>query len=162
VLLSARKTREKSFDFLPPDIHRLPSPQVISTSIKEIDSVMKYKFPTSLSVAALLAFFVLTGQSFKANAQDATQRVQITAKRFDFTPGDITLKKGVPVVLVLTSDDVPHGLKFKDLNVVVVAKKGQTSEVAFTPDKVGTFVGQCSVFCGSGHGSMKMTLHVTE
>jgi cytochrome c oxidase subunit 2 len=53
-------------------------------------------------------------------------------------------------------------LKFKDLNVVVTAKKGQTSEVTFTPDKVGTFVGQCSVFCGSGHGSMKMTLHVTE
>jgi cytochrome c oxidase subunit II len=115
---------------------------------------MKYKFPTLLS--AVFAFFVLAGQSFKANAQDAPQRIQITAKRFDYTPGEITLKKGVPVVLVLTSEDVPHGLKFKDLNVVVVAKKGQTSEVAFTPDKAGTFVGQCSVFCGSGHGSMKI------
>jgi cytochrome c oxidase subunit II len=123
---------------------------------------MKRKFSTSLSVVTLLAFVVLTGQQFKANAQDAPQRIQITAKRFDYTPGEITLKKGVPVVLVLTSEDVPHGLKFKDLNVVVVAKKGQTSEVAFTPDKAGTFVGQCSVFCGSGHGSMKMTLNVTE
>jgi cytochrome c oxidase subunit II len=123
---------------------------------------MKRKFSTSLSVVTLLAFVVLTGQQFKANAQDAPQRIEITAKRFDYTPGEITLKKGVPVVLVLTSEDVPHGLKFKDLNVVVVAKKGQTSEVAFTPDKAGTFVGQCSVFCGSGHGSMKMTLHVTE
>jgi cytochrome c oxidase subunit 2 len=123
---------------------------------------MKRKFSTSLFVVTLLAFVVLTGQQFKANAQDAPQRIQITAKRFDYTPGEITLKKGVPVVLVLTSEDVPHGLKFKDLNVVVVAKKGQTSEVAFTPDKAGTFVGQCSVFCGSGHGSMKMTLHVTE
>jgi cytochrome c oxidase subunit 2 len=123
---------------------------------------MKHKFSTSLSVVTLLAFVVLTGQHFKANAQDAPQRIQITAKRFDYTPGEITLKKGVPVVLVLTSEDVPHGVKFKDLNVVVVAKKGQTSEVAFTPDKAGTFVGQCSVFCGSGHGSMKMTLHVTE
>lgn len=123
---------------------------------------MKHKFSNSLSVVTLLAFVVLTGQQFKANAQDAPQRIEITAKRFDYTPGEITLKKGVPVVLVLTSEDVPHGLKFKDLNVVVVAKKGQTSEVAFTPDKAGTFVGQCSVFCGSGHGSMKMTLHVTE
>ena len=123
---------------------------------------MKRKFSTSLSVVTLLAFVVLTGQQFKANAQDAPQRIEITAKRFDYTPGEITLKKGVPVVLVLTSEDVPHGVKFKDLNVVVVAKKGQTSEVAFTPDKAGTFVGQCSVFCGSGHGSMKMTLHVTE
>jgi cytochrome c oxidase subunit 2 len=53
-------------------------------------------------------------------------------------------------------------LKFKELNVAVNAKKGQTNEVAFTPDRVGTFIGQCSVFCGSGHGHMKMTLHVTE
>jgi len=123
---------------------------------------MKHKRSTSSYIAALLAFVVLTGQHFKANAQDAPQRIQITAKRFDFTPGEITLKKGVPVVLVLTSEDVSHGVKFKDLNVVVMAKKGQTSEVAFTPDKAGTFVGHCSVFCGSGHGSMKMTLHVTE
>jgi cytochrome c oxidase subunit II len=123
---------------------------------------MKHKLPTSLYATALLAFLVLTGQQFNANAQDAPKRIEITAKRFDFTPGDITLKKGEPVVLVLTSEDVPHGLKFKELNVVVTAKKGQTNEVTFTPDKVGTFVGQCSVFCGSGHGSMKMTLHVTE
>jgi len=81
---------------------------------------------------------------------------------FDFTPGEITLKKGEPVVLVLTSADVDHGVKFKELHVDVKAKKGQTSEVTFTPDQVGTFVGQCSVFCGSGHGSMKMILHVTE
>jgi len=123
---------------------------------------MKHKLSTSLYIAALLALFIPTGQRVHANAQDAPQRVQITAKRFDFTPGEITLKKGVPVVLVLTSTDVDHGLKFKELHIDIKAKKGQTSEVTFTPDQVGTFVGQCSVFCGSGHGSMKMTLHVTE
>jgi cytochrome c oxidase subunit 2 len=96
------------------------------------------------------------------SAQESGQRIEIVAKRFDFTPGDITLKKGVPATIVLTSSDVDHGLKFKELNVVVNAKKGQTKEVTFTPDKTGTFVGQCSVFCGSGHGNMKMTLHVTE
>jgi cytochrome c oxidase subunit 2 len=123
---------------------------------------MKRKLSTSLHVAALLPIFAVIGPHFDASAQDAQRRIQITAKRFDFTPGDITLKKGVPVVLVLTSEDVPHGLKFKELNVVVTAKKGQTNEIAFTPDRVGTFIGQCSVFCGSGHGHMKMTLHVTE
>jgi cytochrome c oxidase subunit 2 len=122
---------------------------------------MKRKLSASLYVF-LLAFFVVIGHAFNGGAQDVPQRVQITAKRFDFTPGDITLKKGVPVVLVLSSEDVAHGLKFKELNVVVTAKKGQTNEVAFTPDRVGTFIGQCSVFCGSGHGHMKLTLHVTE
>jgi len=44
--------------------------------------------------------------------------------------------------------------------VTISAKKGETKEVTFTPDKTGDFTGQCSVFCGSGHGAMKMTLHV--
>jgi cytochrome c oxidase subunit 2 len=108
----------------------------------------------------LLVLLFATAGYFKAEA--APQRIEIVAKRFSFAPGEITLKKGVPVVLVLTSADVAHGLKFKDLNLVVNVKKGQTNEVTFTPDKVGTFIGQCSVFCGSGHGSMKFTLHVTE
>jgi cytochrome c oxidase subunit II len=121
---------------------------------------MKRKFTSLLFAVVFAVFFVATGQYF--HAEDAPKRIEITAKRFDFTPGDITLKKGEPVVLVLKSEDVDHGLKFKELNVSVTAKKGQTGEVKFTPDKAGTFVGQCSVFCGSGHGSMKMTLHVTE
>jgi cytochrome c oxidase subunit II len=121
---------------------------------------MKRKLTTLIFAATLFGMFVFTGQYF--HAEDAPKRIEITAKRFDFTPGDITLKKGLPVVIVLTSADVDHGLKFKELNLVLTAKKGQTKEIAFTPDKVGTFVGQCSVFCGSGHGSMKMTMHVTE
>jgi cytochrome c oxidase subunit 2 len=40
--------------------------------------------------------------------------------------------------------------------------KGATTEVQFTPEKTGNFVGHCSVFCGGGHGSMKLTLHVVE
>lgn len=94
--------------------------------------------------------------------QSAPRRIEITAKRFEFTPGEIDLKKGVPVVLVLTSKDVSHGLKFKELNLNIKAKKGESSEVTFTPEQVGTFIGECSVFCGSGHGSMKLTLHVSE
>jgi cytochrome c oxidase subunit 2 len=72
------------------------------------------------------------------------------------------LKKGEPVVLVLKSADVAHGIRFKELGIETKIGKGQTSELAFTPDKTGTFVGQCSVFCGSGHGGMKLTLHVVE
>ena len=97
-----------------------------------------------------------------AFGQAAPRRIEVTAKRFDFTPGEITLKKGEPVVLVLKSADVPHGVRFRELGVTVKAAKGQTSEVSFTPDKTGTFIGHCSVFCGSGHGSMTLTLHVVE
>jgi cytochrome c oxidase subunit II len=93
---------------------------------------------------------------------DTPQRIAVSAKKFSYTPAEITLKKGEPVVLVLTTEDVTHGLKFKELNLNTKIQKGKPSELAFTPAKVGDFVGHCSVFCGSGHGTMTLTLHVTE
>lgn len=117
------------------------------------------KFFPSLFSAVLLVGIAF---SYYSRAQGAPQRVEIVAQRFRFTPGEITLKKGVPIVLVLTSKDVNHGLKFKELNLNIMIKKGQINEVPFTPEQAGNFVGQCSSFCGSGHGSMKLMLHVTE
>jgi cytochrome c oxidase subunit 2 len=108
-----------------------------------------------------LAFSSLVLSGF-APAPDAPRRLDVTVKKFAYTPSEITLKKGEPVVLVLTTQDVTHGLKFKELNLNTKIEKGKPSELAFTPDKVGDFVGHCSVFCGSGHGSMTLTLHVTE
>jgi cytochrome c oxidase subunit 2 len=93
---------------------------------------------------------------------EAPRRIEVSVKKFAYTPAEITVKKGEPVVLVLTTEDVTHGLKFKDLNLNAKFEKGRPSELAFTPDEVGDFVGHCSVFCGSGHGSMTLTLHVTE
>lgn len=123
---------------------------------------MKLKF--ALSATAIFAVMLLATPVLAQTAlsQAAPRRVEVTAKRFQFTPGDITLKKGEPVVLVLKSADVAHGLRFKELGVEVKVGKGQTSEVAFTPGKTGTFVGHCSVFCGSGHGGMMLTLHVVD
>jgi cytochrome c oxidase subunit II len=95
-------------------------------------------------------------------AQSEPRRIEVTAKRFTYEPGEITLKKGQPVVLVLKSADVAHGLRFRELNLNAKIDKGSTAELDFTPDKVGDFVGHCSVFCGSGHGSMTLTLHVVE
>jgi cytochrome c oxidase subunit II len=113
---------------------------------------------------ALLAIVLMTTglSSPMARAEGAPQRIEITAKRFDFEPGEITLKKGQPVVLVLKSADVPHGIRIRELNVDVKVGKGGTAEVQFTPDKTGEFVGHCSVFCGSGHGSMVFKVHVVD
>jgi cytochrome c oxidase subunit 2 len=108
-----------------------------------------------------LAICSLTLSGFSP-APEAPRRIEVSVKRFAYTPAEITLKKGEPVVLVLTTEDVTHGVKFKELNLNTKFEKGKPSELAFTPDEVGDFVGHCSVFCGSGHGSMTLTLHVTE
>ena len=96
------------------------------------------------------------------SSQPAPRRVEVHAKRWGFEPHEITLKKGEPVLLVLTSEDVPHGLRFRQLNVEAKAPKGGSAQVQFTPQLAGDFIGHCSVFCGSGHGSMTFTLHVVE
>jgi cytochrome c oxidase subunit 2 len=88
------------------------------------------------------------------------RRVEVGAKRFAFEPAEITLKKGETVDLVLTSKDVAHGVRIRELNLNLHAGKAGTAEVTFTPSTTGTFVGHCSVFCGSGHGQMTLTIHV--
>ncbi|HEY2857382.1 MAG TPA: cupredoxin domain-containing protein [Terracidiphilus sp.] len=111
------------------------------------------------SVAALLfGCMVCTA----AQSASQPQRIEVSAKRFDFNPATITVKKGEPVVLVLKSEDVSHGIRFRELGLEVKASKGGSAELHFTPQKTGDFVGQCSVFCGSGHGHMHMTLHVVD
>ncbi len=91
------------------------------------------------------------------------QRIEITAKRFEFVPGEVTLKKGVPVVLVIHSEDVAHSIVVKELNLKSdVVRKGRSTEVRFTPQTAGTFMGKCGNFCGSGHGRMQLAIHVTD
>lgn len=121
---------------------------------------MRRKYMQLVLLAALL---VTTGLfSPRDRAEAAPQRIEIQAKRFAFDPGEITLKKGQPVVLVLKSADVAHGIRIRELNVDIKVGKGGTAELQFTPDKTGDFVGHCSVFCGSGHGSMAFKVHVVD
>jgi cytochrome c oxidase subunit II len=88
------------------------------------------------------------------------RRVEVTAKRFAFEPAEVTLKKGEAVDFVLTSSDVAHGIRIRELNLDLRAGKGKSADVTFTPMTTGTFIGHCSVFCGSGHGQMTLTIHV--
>jgi cytochrome c oxidase subunit 2 len=106
--------------------------------------------------------FISLHEAIPAKAAAEPRRIEVTAKRFEYIPAEITLKKGEPVVLVLHSTDVAHGVKFAELNLKADIGTAGTTELAFTPDKVGTFVGHCSHFCGSGHGTMTLTLHVIE
>jgi cytochrome c oxidase subunit II len=121
---------------------------------------MKSKF--TLFVLLLAGFVVITTTSGIGSAQSSQRTIEVTAKRFAFDPAEITLKKGEPVDIVIKSMDVAHGLRFRELNLETKVPKGGSTELRFTPDKTGDFVGHCSVFCGSGHGGMALTLHVVD
>lgn len=97
-----------------------------------------------------------------ADTNKGPQRIEVQAKRFSFSPDHITVKRGQPVTLVIHSDDVAHGLSIKPLNVNVEEQKGGSAEVTFVPEQSGKFEGECSRFCGAGHGSMNLVVEVTN
>jgi cytochrome c oxidase subunit II len=113
---------------------------------------------------ALLGIALLQGTSTTslASGQSSPKTITITAHRFNFTPNEITLTKGEPVILVLKSEDVAHGLGVRDLNIEMKVSAHGTTQVQVTPDKTGDFTGHCLVFCGAGHGSMTFKLHVVN
>ena len=121
---------------------------------------MKKKFmPMILLVAVLTVTLSSTSMVW---AQAAPRTIDITVKRFSFDPSEITVKKGQPVVLVLKSADVAHGLRIRELNVNIKVKAGGTTQLQFTPEKTGDFIGHCSVFCGSGHGRLILKVYVVD
>ena len=96
-----------------------------------------------------------------AQTLSATPRViEISAKRFEFTPNVVKLTKDESVTIHFTSTDRAHGLFVKALNVDLDADAGKPSEITITPHEAGTFAAICDHYCGSGHGNMKMTFVV--
>jgi cytochrome c oxidase subunit 2 len=110
---------------------------------------------TVFLVIMFLAWSAPTGRA------QSPKRIEIIAKRFTYDPSAITLKKGEPVVLVLRSIDVTHGLKIEAFGVKSDdIKKSKESEVRFTPQETGHFEGKCAHFCGKGHGTMTLQIDV--
>jgi cytochrome c oxidase subunit II len=115
-----------------------------------------FKLKILIALSAALLSIVSIGSAAPA------RRVEITASRFSYRPNQITLKKGEPVLLVLHSTDVTHGLKIPDLNIATEIKKGKDSEIPLDPAQTGHFKGKCAHFCGSGHGSMTIEIDVVD
>jgi cytochrome c oxidase subunit 2 len=109
----------------------------------------------ALSVSTSLLFAGIS----RVRAED-TPVIDITAKRFAFSPDKITLKKGQTVKLRLHSEDVTHGFFLRPLKLDEEIPAGQTVEVSVTPQTSGTFTTICDHFCGANHGNMNMTIVV--
>lgn len=86
--------------------------------------------------------------------------IVITARRFEFVPSTITLKKGEAVKLLVTSEDVTHGFFLRQLKIDTELIPRETQQITVTPQSAGRFTAFCHHFCGSGHGSMKLTVVV--
>ena len=111
---------------------------------------------------ALLAGLALVAMAQNPATSGDAHEFQMTAKKYQFDPNVITVKKGERVKLVITALDRDHGFKLEAFGINQKLKKGDPATIEFTADKAGTFPFQCSEFCGFGHGKMKGKLVVEE
>ncbi len=91
----------------------------------------------------------------------SVKEFNMTAKRFEFIPNTITVNRGDEVVLRITSTDVEHGFSLATYDIIETLPPGETRTIRFTADQAGEFNFFCSVFCGSGHQSMRGKLVVS-
>ena len=111
------------------------------------------------AVLALSAFAVYVAAQ---SAEPKEKVIRISAKKFNYTPGEMQLKKGVPVILEFKTMDVVMGFNLPDFNVRADIVPGKTTRLRLVPDKTGTFVFLCDVFCGTGHEEMNGKLVVSD
>lgn len=138
----------------------------------------------ALGIAIVVAPFVLAetlvGQ--QQNPSAATEPVQViavTAKKYEYTPGEIHVKKGIRVQLKIRALDRTHGfkinlypegvgqsgmpgLRFESPQNSWKLEKDQERVIEFVAERAGTYPFKCSNFCGFGHMGMKGKLVVEE
>lgn len=112
-------------------------------------------------IGALLALAAIDARGVKG-VITKERIIAIEARKFVYTPNEITLKKGEPVVLAFTAVDFIHGFFIPDMHIRADLKPGQVTEVRLTPGQAGEYAFLCDNFCGSGHEEMNGKIIVTD
>ena len=106
------------------------------------------------------ALGVAAGAAIGARAFAQERVIRVTARKFEFVPNDIELRKGEPVVLEFTGNDVLMGFSLPDFKLRTDIVPGGLTRLSFTPDRVGSFAFACDNFCGDFHEDMTGTIRV--
>ena len=113
----------------------------------------------------------------QASESGNVQVIEVTAKKYDFTPSPIRVKQGTKVRLKITATDHSHGFKIREFpegvskssspGLVFTSsqdcqkiEKNQTQTVEFLAKSPGIYPFKCCVRCGWHHRSMKGELVV--
>jgi len=111
----------------------------------------------------LLLFLLFIALQTSFTEENATQKFSVIAAKYDFYPETITVKKGIPVEISVTSIDVDHGISIMGLKISSGRiEKGKVTVFTFTPEETGEFKMECDVMCGSGHRNMRGILKVVD
>jgi cytochrome c oxidase subunit II len=131
------------------------------------------------ALAAIAVWVVISVQhptpAFGQNA--GVQTIEVTAKKYEYSPAPIHVKSGMKIQLKITATDhdhgfsiatvpdgadanAPAGLVFTSAQECWQLKKGETTTVEFLAQTPGTYSFKCCHTCGLGHRGMKGLLIV--
>jgi cytochrome c oxidase subunit II len=144
----------------------------------EVPSQKQYNIPVEVVYTAIPVVIVAVLFGFTVRAQDKIDRVSpdpavsvtvtgyqwgwrfeyagdgVTVATKDQQPPTLVLPAGQTVRIVLVSADVVHGFWVPDFLFKRDAIPGFTNRFDFNVQKVGTYGGRCTVFCGLRHDQM--------
>lgn len=119
-------------------------------------------------IVVLIILFVVTLIALEAQAREDTGShvftVDVIAHRwwweFQYpdqgidTANEVHIPTGQPVLMQVTSDDVIHSFWVPRLQRKVDAVPGRTNDVTLQANADGTYLGECSEYCGLQHAHM--------
>ena len=126
-----------------------------------------------LRIMALLGPAVVCPYAGRTSAQNQDiQTIEVSAKKYEYSPAPIHIKKGAKVQLKITATDHDHGFKiaaspdgtapgatpglvFESAQDCWQLKKGETTTIALVAQTEGTYTFKCCHTCGLGHRGMK-------
>jgi cytochrome c oxidase subunit II len=114
-------------------------------------------------ILIVLCILISAGIAVAADQAGSPQVIKITAKRFEYSPNEIRIKTGVPVIFDFTSLDRIHGFTVPDLgNIRLTIEPGKVNRITIVAPKAGTYEFHCDLFCGDGHEGMTGTIIVED
>jgi heme/copper-type cytochrome/quinol oxidase subunit 2 len=174
----AEKHTSATFGFVLSSNHTSPDPTGHTTD-KGASDMHRAISAIGISAAFLAAtHWIVFAQGVEPKSE-APQVIEISAKKYEFSPNEIHVRKGTRVELKVHSEDETHGVKLdvypegskdKDEPGLLFDEPKENGKVAkhvdqvldFMAQKPGTYDFKCAKLCGLSHDHMKGKLIVDE